>query len=69
MFNFDRYVGVGEREEIQLFYYFVKSEGNPQKDPLIVWLTGGPGCSSISGFAFENGTKPNIFFLPKWYFP
>ncbi|KAL5538311.1 hypothetical protein UlMin_043116 [Ulmus minor] len=49
------YVGVGESEDVQLFYYFVKSERNPKQDPLLLWLTGGPGCSAWSGLAYEIG--------------
>ncbi|GMP80808.1 hypothetical protein CsSME_00035780 [Camellia sinensis var. sinensis] len=49
------YVGVDESEDVQLFYYFVKSESNPKEDPLVLWLTGGPGCSAFSGFVYEIG--------------
>ncbi|KAL1330786.1 hypothetical protein HN51_048037 [Arachis hypogaea] len=50
------YVGLGDSEDdMQVFYYFVKSENDPKNDPLLLWLTGGPGCSSISGFVFQIG--------------
>ncbi|KAK7303059.1 hypothetical protein RJT34_13958 [Clitoria ternatea] len=69
------YVGVGEGEDVQVFYYFVESENNPNEDPLMLWLTGGPGCSAFSGLALEigplifkreeyNGGLPNLILRP-----
>ncbi|AES64109.1 1-O-acylglucose:anthocyanin acyltransferase [Medicago truncatula] len=69
------YVGVGEKEDVQVFYYFIESEKNPKDDPLILWLTGGPGCSALSGLMLEigplefkkeeyNGSLPNLILKP-----
>ncbi|XP_050283184.1 serine carboxypeptidase-like 18 isoform X1 [Quercus robur] len=49
------YVGVGEMDDVQLFYSFVESQREPSSDPLQIWIGGGPGCSSFQGFFYGIG--------------
>lgn len=37
-----------------MFYLFFESR-NSEKDPVVIWLTGGPGCSSELAVFYENG--------------
>ncbi|KAK4384429.1 Serine carboxypeptidase-like 1 [Sesamum angolense] len=57
------YIGVGENEEVQLFYFFFESESSPEEDPFILWLTGGPGCSGLSTILMEMGTYLGVVVL------
>lgn len=54
--DFDMYSGyLSASETKKLHYWFVESQGNPATDPVVLWLNGGPGCSSMEGFFAEHG--------------
>lgn len=37
------------------FYWFFESRNDPSTDPVVLWMTGGPGCSSELALFAENG--------------
>jgi serine carboxypeptidase-like clade 4 len=49
------YINANSQYGVNLFYWEFDSLDKPATDPLVVWLTGGPGCSSEMALFFENG--------------
>ncbi|KAL3849526.1 hypothetical protein ACJIZ3_011408 [Penstemon smallii] len=42
-------------DRIKMFYFFFESRNNRSNEPVVVWLTGGPGCSGSLALFYENG--------------
>ncbi|KAI3922165.1 hypothetical protein MKX01_005854, partial [Papaver californicum] len=56
--SFDQYSGyvtVDDGHGRTVFHYFVESSQNSSTNPLVLWLNGGPGCSS-----FGNGAMMEL---------
>ncbi|MED6106046.1 Serine carboxypeptidase-like 45 [Stylosanthes scabra] len=54
--HFSGYVALDNTKTKALFFYFVEAQNDAPSKPLVLWLNGGPGCSSIGVGAFsENG--------------
>ncbi|MQL77308.1 hypothetical protein Taro_009717 [Colocasia esculenta] len=54
--HYSGYITVNEDSGRNLFYWFFEAADDPASKPLVLWLNGGPGCSSVAyGLAEEVG--------------
>ncbi|WVZ04340.1 hypothetical protein V8G54_025146 [Vigna mungo] len=48
------YYSLPRSKAARMFYFFFESRKN-KNDPVVIWLTGGPGCGSELAMFYENG--------------
>jgi len=64
------YIDINSTEQKHYFYWMFEAKQNPSTAPVILWMTGGPGCSSSLAILAENGpchmneTSGNLYSNP-----
>lgn len=53
--GYSGYITVNPQYNSNLFFWFVPSLSDPDTAPVILWMQGGPGTTSMLGFFAENG--------------
>ncbi|CAL0303087.1 unnamed protein product [Lupinus luteus] len=49
------YYSIQHSHAARMFYFFFESRKQKEDHPVVIWLTGGPGCSSELALFYENG--------------
>jgi len=49
------YFKLDRTQDAHMFYFFYESRSKGADDPVVLWMTGGPGCSSEIAVFYENG--------------
>jgi len=53
--SYSGFFTVDKAFDSNLFFWFLPSQGNVSSDPVLLWLQGGPGASSLYGLFSETG--------------
>ncbi|MED6220611.1 Serine carboxypeptidase-like 48 [Stylosanthes scabra] len=49
------YYSLPHTKAARMFYYFFENRNKSKDAPVVIWLTGGPGCGSEVALFYENG--------------
>lgn len=55
MESYAGFLTVNQQYNSNLYFWFFPSQNEPSSDPVILWLQGGPGATSLFGLFKENG--------------
>ncbi|XP_077978166.1 putative serine carboxypeptidase CPVL [Glandiceps talaboti] len=53
--SYSGFLTVNKEYNSNMFFWFIPAKQNPEASPLLLWLQGGPGISSLEGLFMENG--------------